>query len=251
MVSKYDGAICVNNKAIISGNIIEIYKYEKGYWKNGIVSNKNGRRGSDTPLKEEREDNRAKVLARAQKSVRRTINSNVGQYGYGVSPKFLTLTFAEHITNLKMANYEFKKFLQRLNYYLFKDKKNRIKYTAVPEFTKKGRVHYHIVFYNLPYIKSDHLAIVWGNGFIKVNRIEKCDNVGAYVSKYMTKNNKKLVGEKCFFNSRNLFEPVEILDKKKIEKLVASLSPEKIKFSSNFGNEYLGIINYHQYNLNL
>lgn len=247
--SKFDGSKFVNTKCIISGNIIEVYKYEKSFSVGGIGRNVNGRKGSKILTDEEKANNRVRVLSQAQKSVRRTINSNVYQYG-SITPKFMTLTFSEHITNLKQSNYEFKKFLQRLNYYLYKDKKNRIKYTAVPEFTKKGRVHYHVVFYNLKVIKSDILANIWGNGFIKINKINNCDNIGAYISKYMTKDNDKLKLEKSYFNSRGLIKPVETIDKKKIEKLVTSLPSLKLKYNNVFESEYLGKISYYQYNLN-
>jgi hypothetical protein len=121
---------------------------------------------------------------------------------------------------------------------------------VVPEFTKKGRVHYHVIFYNLPYVKADKLASIWGQGFIKINKIDNCDNVGAYVSKYMTKDNWEIQGKKSYFNSRGLFEPIEIVEQKEVESLMHSLPLENVTYSATFDNEYLGTITYNQYNFN-
>lgn len=189
-------------------------------------------------------------MQRARRDLRRIVNANVNQYGKDFKAKFVTLTFAEHITDLQSANIEFKKFIKRLNYKMFGTKKSNLKYTCVPEFTKKGRVHYHVIFYNLPYIKADKLAEIWGQGFIKINKIDNCDNVGAYVSKYMTKDNEHIKGKKSYFNSRNLIKPTEIIEKEMIESFRGFLSFENITYSATFENDYLGMITYNQYNFN-
>ena len=240
----------VKEKIVISGSIVEYYNYEKGYPIGIEARNENGRGGKNELTLEEKEKNRSKVMSRAQRELRRIVNSNVGQYGEEFTAKFVTLTFREHITDLRSANAEFKKFIMRLNYSMFNSKKANIKYTVVPEFTKKGRVHYHVIFYNLPYVKADKLASIWGQGFIKINKIDNCDNVGAYVSKYMTKDNWEIQGKKSYFNSRDLFEPIEIVEKKEVESLVDSLPLENVTYSATFDNEYLGTITYNQYNFN-
>ena len=125
----------------------------------------------------------------------------------------------------------------------------RIKYLCVPEFTKKGRIHYHVVLFNLPFVKNKTLQSIWSNGFIKINKIDNCDNVGAYVSKYMTKDNEQMIEEKSYFTSRNLEKPLEIVNEKEIEILADSLSPTDVVYLNSFVNDYLGLVNYTQYNL--
>lgn len=240
----------VKEKIVISGKIVEYYNYEKGYPIGIEARNKNGRCGIGERTDEEKKENRGKVMSRAQRDLRRIVNSNIGQYGEEFTAKFVTLTFREHITDLRSANAEYKKFIKRLNYSMFNSKKANIKYSVVPEFTKKGRVHYHVIFYNLPYVKADKLASIWGQGFIKINKIDNCDNVGAYVSKYMTKDNWEIQGKKSYFNSRGLFEPTEIVEKKEVESLMHSLPLENVTYSATFDNEYLGTITYNQYNFN-
>jgi len=188
-------------------------------------------------------------MQKSKSEIRRLINSNIDAWGQ--KPKFLTLTFADNVTDVKTANYEFKKFRQRLEYHF----DLKLKYVVVVEFQKRGAVHYHVVLFNLPYIKNTELSAIWGNGFIKINKITEVDNIGAYVTKYMTKEdyetNKtdKLVGQKSYFSSRGLMKPEEVLDKKEIDRVRDDLSPFKV-YESTFENEYLGSINYTQYNTN-
>lgn len=243
----------VQAKLIQSGDVLEIYHYSNGYLKG--YESKPGSSGGR--LKDEKSENyeihREQVLNRARTNLRRTVNSNVNQYGREFTAKFLTLTFREHIQDLTTANYEFKKFMKRLNYYMYGTKKANIKYSAVPEFTQAGRVHYHIVFYNLPYVKANDVASVWGNGHIKINKIDDIDNVGAYICKYITKESSdpRLEGNKCYFGSRGLLKPLEITDKKKVDALSEALPVNNLVYSSSFENEYLGDISYKQYNLKI
>lgn len=247
----------VKSKVVVSGNVIEIYEYSEGYRKGyTLTEGEKSNRGRIKGAKSENyEVNRAIVLNRAKIALRRKINANVGQYGSEFTSKFVTLTFREHITDLTMANYEFKKFILRLNYEMFGAKKARynVRYTVIPEFTKKGRVHYHAIFYNLPYIKADLLAEIWGNGFIKVNKIDNVDNVGAYMTKYMTKeaDNVMLAGRKSHFSSRGLFKSEEITEKEAVEIIKESMPASKLKYSCEYDNEWLGTVHYQQYNLTL
>ncbi|MGA9175462.1 MAG: hypothetical protein WBZ33_16010 [Thermoactinomyces sp.] len=179
--------------------------------------------------------------------MRRLINANVGVWGY--PPVFLTLTFAENVQDIRGANYEFKKFRQRLEYRL----KIKLEYVGVIEFQKRGAIHYHVVIFNLPYIEAGELAEIWGHGFIKINKIDQVDNIGAYVSKYMTKDEyekektDRLIGEKSYFTSRGLRKPLEIVDEKEIERLAAALSGHKV-YSSEYYSDLVGKITYVQYN---
>lgn len=245
---RYDG------KVVRSGDIIEIYKYEKGIYTGGV--NVNGRAGHGETTDEQKEKNRELVLMRARRELRRIINANVGQYGEEFTAKFLTLTFKDNVKDLEVANNEFRQFIKRLNYRVYKKKCSQLKYSAVVEFQSRGAVHYHIIFYNLPYIDAEELAEVWGNGFVKINKIDNIDNVGAYVCKYMTKSSyddkldDKLVGKKSYFNSRGLIKPIEqYLDYEDIENIKKSLPKELLIYKNEFESDYLGQIEYEQYNL--
>lgn len=233
-----------SKKVVISGPIIELYEYE--FTPKRSYINVNGRAGSGGKVTEERSRvYRDTVLNRAKKKVRRLINANIGKWGE--LPKFLTLTFAEHITDIRGANYEFKKFRQRLEYEI----KKKLEYVAVVEFQKSGRIHYHVVIFNMPYIDVNHLAGIWRNGFIKINVIDHVDNLGAYVTKYMTKGNddSRLRGEKSYFASRGLYKPVErFISNKQLTDIKRIFDHAKI-FEAEFENAQYGRIYYTQYNM--
>lgn len=240
------------HKIVTSGNIIELYSYEKEVQtgKDAERDRNNGRRG-DTDIKgkewiyEVKQKNRSDSLQKASKRLRREINANVDRWGE--KSKFVTLTYADNMKDLKESNYNFKKFIQRLNYKLG----IKLKYSCVVEFQKRGAIHYHLLAYNLPYIENKELAEIWGHGFIKVNNIDNVDNVGAYVTKYMSKDNNdpRLVEQKCHFSSRGLYKPQEaIIDEKEIETLKESLRSHKV-YEAEFDTDYLGRIEYQQINL--
>lgn len=235
----------IHKRFVKSGNVIEIYEYEKpvleGYQNKNVSL---GRQGSATD--DEKKENRGKVLNRAKRDLRRKINANSGEL-----KKFITLTFKENETNLDYCNYEFKKFIERLKYWNKRVKGKPLKYVCVVEFQKRGAVHYHLLA-NLKYISNDDLKRLWGNGFVKINRVDRVDNVGAYVVKYMQKDmsDKRLEGRKSYFTSRNLKKPLEYTEIKKVDEIAAHLL-EGIKpcYETSFDNDYTGKVVYRQYNL--
>jgi len=254
----------VTHRIIQSGNIIEVYEYSKGYLMGYelTVDEIYNRTGTGSNFKDlsllDDIDSRERSLKRAKANLRRLINANVGQYGKEFKAKFLTLTFRKNIKDLDIANYEFEKFIKRLNYYCFGTKKANLKYTCVVEFQKRGAIHYHVIVYNMPYLKANDIANVWGNGFIKINKIDDINNVGAYVGEYLGQAEKgqgqnleddRLRARKSYFSSRGLFKPVEITNKKMVEAVAAALPIENLTYTATFENEYLGSVTYKQYNL--
>jgi len=228
-----------DKKAIISGKQIEIYEYKESVIY-GYLDTKKGSKGRQSVASDEdKEINREKVFKRARTNLRRLINANIES-----DSKFLTLTFKDNITDLDLANKEFKKFIMRLNYNF----KIKLKYSCVIEFQKRGAIHYHVILYNLNgKVDLNKLSDIWGHGFIKLNKINGIDNVGAYICKYMTKtDDKRLEGRKMYFNSRNLIKPTEIKDLEIVNALVGSLQNQSPKYENTFTNEY-NSINYKQY----
>lgn len=239
-----------NKKVIASGSVIEVYEYEKNVV-SGYKDTKKSSKGRQSVADEkDKIINREKVLQRAKRDLRRLINANINMYG--VDSKFVTLTFKDNLTDYKKANYEFKKFMQRLEYYTEKD----LKYAAVPEiqkerYDKTGQAvwHFHVVFFNLPFLRQKKLLEIWDNGFVFINRIESVDNVGAYICKYMTKEGKDTKGIKSYFTSRNLYKPIEIKNKELIENLANSLPADSLAYENIYENEF-NKISYKQYNMN-
>lgn len=241
----------VTKKIIQSGSIVEVYEYSSGYLKGYESKGLGGRISGERS--DAYEDNRKKHLKRAKANLRRIINANVGQYGEEFTTKFLTLTFKKNNTDLCYANSEFTKFIKRLNYKIFNTKISNLKYTAVLEFQKRGAIHYHVILYNIPYIRANELSQIWGNGFIKINKIDSINNVGAYLAEYLggDEDEKRLEGRRSYFSSRGLMKPLEITDRKIVETVGAALPLEKMIYSATYENEHMGEISYKQYNLKI
>jgi hypothetical protein len=234
------GVRSYNSKVVISGDIVEVYEYENSILEGFDIKEFHDCGRGHEASEKDKQINRDKVYTRAKQTLRRLINVNIGEYA-----KFVTLTFAENITDIKLANYEFKKFRQRLEDYLHRS----LQYVCVIEFQKRGAIHYHLLMFNVPYIANLKLREIWGNGFVKINNIDNVDNVGAYVCKYMTKcEDDRLLGKKMYFSSRSLEKPVEIKEKEEVNNLAAVLPLDALTYESTFTNEY-NSITYKQYNM--
>lgn len=231
-----------NKRVVISGNQIEVYRYENDVIYGYKDKKKSSRGRQAIASDEDKEKNREKVFKRARTELRRLINSNVED-----DSKFLTLTFKDNVIDLDYANNEFKKFIKRLNYHF----NIKVKYSCVIEFQKRGAIHYHVILYNLSGRVDLHkLSDVWGHGFIKLNKIKGVDNVGAYICKYMTKtDDKRLEGRKMYFNSRSLNKPIEIKEPELVRAVESSLQNQVPKYENSFSNEY-NSISYSQYIIN-
>lgn len=207
-----------------------------------------------TGHKENKLENRILSFQRTKKNLRRLINTNtkkcLGSNGEFYTFKFLTLTFKKNIQNIQESNYLFKKFIQKFNYCLY-GKINKIKYVAVIEFQKRGAIHYHIIFFNIPYIENKKISKIWGHGSIKIKKIYNIKDMGSYVCKYMTKNSDdpRLCGEKAYFTSRNLEKPKVVCDWKYIEIVKDFLSKESKIYETTFDSKYCGKSTYTLYNL--
>ena len=175
-------------------------------------------------------ENKKKTVLKSAKNIMQLVKYNVGQYkkanGSSYPPVFLTLTFADNVQDWKYANREFSKFIQRLNYFVYGEKCTRLAYVGVPELQDRGAIHYHILFFNLPYIDKLEVEALWGLGYTRIE-VEKVsgmqgENLGRYITKYMVKQfyskdkqGKDIFyydkdiweGKKVYFASRNLYRP--------------------------------------------
>ena len=203
-----------NRLLIHSGNVIELYEYEMPVLRGGTFSRK-GRANAPFTSDETKRDNRNKTAARARTHVRRVVNANPQLN------KFLTLTYAENMTDIDRSRKELDNFFKRLK----------------RQFPR-----------NLPFVDVKALAEVWGHGFIKLNRIDNVDNVGAYVTKYMTKENmdERLIGYRSYSMSRGLNQPQEVTNEEQINEALETLADVLRVVTSEYESEYYGTIRYTQ-----
>ena len=130
--------------------------------------------------------NRSQNIDAIKQSVSKLRNLINNNFVGSKNELWITLTFADNkIFNPKDLYPIFKNFMKRLRYN-FKD--FSFDYIYVPEPHEKGDWHIHLLLKadKELYIKNSQLKKVWGQGFVKVNRLQDVDNVGAYVSAYLT-----------------------------------------------------------------
>lgn len=189
-----------NTKIIVCGDYIEVYEYARPlYW--GFQNKPQIHQSTTTNL--ERTD---LSINRSRQKLYKIIMSNLDDKQL-YKNLFVTLTFKKNIIDIKKANYEFKKFIQR--FYTFMGKK--YKYITVIEFQKRGAIHYHTLIFNVKYKEKLHLDIkkLWGNGATDIKAIKDIRNLSAYISKYIRKGfmDKRLVRNKAYFCSRSCIYP--------------------------------------------
>jgi hypothetical protein len=241
-------------KIIISGSFIEEYIYQ-----NEITLGRKAvrRKKRKNKPKEEQTEMRSGALRRTRMTIMRLVNSNPDFI------TFLTLTFDENkfenkkdITEFEKCNYLFMTFIQRLKYNFL-----GIKYLAVPEFQgdyyfrtgiKKefgGAIHYHLLLNQK--VDTKKIEKVWRHGFVKINKIKSINNVGLYVSKYLSKEsfNRKYFGKKKFFYSRNLNRPQEFKGQECEEMLMGYSPPPEKVYEKEFSNKYRGEVMVNIYQL--
>jgi len=196
-------------RLIVCGSHFELYTYSTPYHFNFPPLKRQFRGQSDKMATVDSDTGRRESnLHSCRQRIRRMIDSNVGQYGE--ITKFITFTFKENETNLSRANKEYGLFIKRLNY----DLKLRSRYITVVEFQKRGAIHYHTLFFNLPYIDqiAPRIEKVWGHGGVDVKAIRHVGRIGAYVTKYIQKDvfDARLAREKAYFCSKGLLKPIEL-----------------------------------------
>jgi len=153
--------------------------------------------------------------------------------------------------------YEFTKFIKRFNYEITGLKTSYLKYVAVVQFQERGAIHYHMIYFNLPFIDRvyDVLAELWTYGSRKLLSVDRAQNVGYYLCKYFTKNisDERLKARKCYFTSRDLVRPTIINIEEavnEIEKGLKILLPDDFKpYHRSFDCDYLKHIDSDSYNL--
>ncbi|MEI7709124.1 MAG: hypothetical protein WCI76_00215 [bacterium] len=212
------------SKTIISGNNLERTDYEKdvislgrstGNRKTTPATENMGTSGKDTLSERDSATTLGKRRDNAQRSsvaFRRIVASNLGGL---TRPLLVTLTYRDNFTDLKGSYKHFSSFIQSLRYKFGKD----FKYISVPEFQKRGAVHFHALFWGLPEgiflqeRKTRTLAELWARGFVYLKETDGNEKLSFYLSKYMAKAfiDPRLKNQKCYVASRNIQRPTVIV----------------------------------------
>lgn len=141
---------------------------------------------------------------------------------------FITLTFSDNVTCIDEANKKFHIWRTKIQ-----SIKKDFKYVCVPEFQKRGAVHYHLMT-NLEIDKeyeyfrrgkqnkvkliipqegknTQYDVKYWPYGFTSIFNLKDINVIG-YITKYMTKDiDNRLWGKRRYLYSNNLNKPIEHL----------------------------------------
>lgn len=230
---------------IVSGKKVELYHYEEAILKNKKNNKRVNykKRTKEEVIKQikECENEEFKMEVMKSFSLRRTRAKIVRLVDCNPDLNtFVTLTFKKNVKSLSKANLIFKSFIKRL-----KKQVPHLKYLAVPEFQKRGAVHYHILV-NFQ-MENKKLADIWGQGFVMINKIRHVKRVGAYVAKYIGKDlfDVRYFGMRKIMASRNLAKPIVITIAKTI-KVFMDTFKDKLEIVNEkvYYSDWLGKIEY-------
>lgn len=98
------------------------------------------------------------------------------------------LTYSENMTDVKRLYSDVKNFVLRLKYY-FKDSTS-VDYINVVEPQGRGAWHCHLLLrfndVDSIFIPNAELQKMWGQGFVTIKSLRNVDNIGAYLSAYLS-----------------------------------------------------------------
>ena len=123
----------------------------------------------------------AKEMKRSFKKLRDLINTNFGGYP---NEFFITLTYKENMTDPKRLYTDFEKFRKKMTYHF-----GKFEYINVAEPQERGAWHCHVLCKFKTGTKLDYKKVndLWVHGsFVNVKQLDNVDNVGAYLSAYLS-----------------------------------------------------------------
>ena len=98
--------------------------------------------------------------------------------------RFLTLTYADNMTDPKKLANDYKNFLKRLP-----EDIKPYKWVSAVEPQKRGAWHLHVIFVyqtEAPYVENSVIRNAWKQGFVRVEAVDDVDDIGAYLCAYLT-----------------------------------------------------------------
>lgn len=266
LISKYEDVerrIIYDVKIIHCGDTYQIYKFDK-------TRSKENKKDRDIPIipkvsikdidtdnlyKPDRVEEVKPILL--SNAIRSNLNcQRIAKANRDNWESFITLTFKENITDIVYANKIFNSWVSNV-----RKLKKDFKYIAVPEFQKRGAVHYHILS-NLG--KEDTNIVIpqkertektkdlttlfdvkyWSRGFARVDFIKgDYKKIYSYICKYMTKDiDDKLFGKHRYFNSQNLNKPreefLDLSNERDLKHFNDIINNSSIDYSSQYKDIY-------------
>lgn len=179
-------------KIVQYGNVTEVYEYEKNINNNkrphvSALTKKRNKAIRESSKKKGIYTRHPSSILRSTQSFFRLVHHNNCNAD---TIHFVTLTFAYDLT-YKTATRHVSHFMERIKKYF---SEVPISYISVPELTKKGRFHFHLLVYNLPTEtaslerKTRNLQRLFQRGYVDiVLATYTTKGIAGYMAKYMAK----------------------------------------------------------------
>jgi len=115
---------------------------------------------------------------------------------------FVTLTFAENVTEYESAIVSFKQFCKRL-----RRKFDGIRYIATVEMQRRGAIHFHALL-NVPCTEenAEEMKACWTAGIVEVQEVFSVKGCVLYLCKDFETQDREhiLFGKRCYFVSHGM-----------------------------------------------
>ncbi len=234
-----------NVKLVDCGEYIQVYYLPNDkYKKNKDIEKKNNIKEKSANNNEDFKKIELKNINRSKFECQRLAKCNSSFW-----ETFITLTYADNIQDFNYANNEYKKFIYKIKR-VFKN----FMCIAVPEFQKRGAIHYHLltnisindsklIYFQENNKKFPHIKY-WNNGFNSVENVSgDMQKIVGYISKYMTKDiDNRLFGHHRYYFTRNLKRPIvnylDLDNRKHLDFYNNKIKNKDIIFNSEYINTY-------------
>jgi len=197
-------------KVLKSGRLLEIYRYEKDLPQKTLFGQSRPRKKNRSKRPRGSERRRGDNLLRLKRGFIRLVRANLGG---DVHPSFITLTFERDVP-LRDAFTCLSGFARKMR----ENYGSAYRYIAVPEFQKRGTVHFHLLAWGVPteVILNERfnrtLQGFWSLGFVDCITTDGSPKLAGYIGKYMYKGmlDDRLRNERAYICSRGIMRSVSL-----------------------------------------
>jgi len=237
-------------KVIKSGNLLEIYQYEKAPISTYTHRRKRTQQTPDSGGHSAPKPRRLDNVLRSKRRFIRLVRANCGGAD---KPSLITLTMRS-IVSLETANPLFTGWVRLLKS-TFGD---GIRYIGVPEFQKRGAVHFHVLVWGIPSEitvnerDSRYLQNLWGYGYVDCIATDGSDKLAGYLGKYMSKSllDERISGKRGYYCSSNVLRPLHFKTTQVADHTALIWGVDKVLVhEAVFMTDWLGEGRYYRYNL--
>lgn len=131
-------------------------------------------------------ENRSQNVSSFKKTTRRIRDLINNNFTGGKNEIMVTLTYRDNVTDPKQFYEDFKKFWQKFKRRIG----SNLDYLNIVEPQERGAWHGHVLIRRNDgktlYIHNNEVSKMWGQPITKTKRLEQVDNIGAYLTAYLS-----------------------------------------------------------------